>query len=364
MIDIEALRGNGVVLFGAGNEGVCAVDILKDNGINPLCFCDNYKEGIEPRTGLPIISTEKLVANYAYATVILTAIGYAEEIIKSLENVGVDENQIVTDFKAHLFKQPYLAYFELNIIDHCNLTCLGCSHFSPIAENRIWPLETVRSDLKRMSELTSLRVDEIHILGGEPLLHPDLDEILRTARRAFPNSVISIISNGLLLPEMDEAFWETCNRERITVEVTKYPINIDYDNIIQMTKEKGVAFKFHSYTGKAIKRLYKVPLDITGRQDPEASFLNCTLANRWIALMDGKMYTCQTAPNVHHFNRKFGTDMELEYGDCIDIHKVKNIDEILSFLAAPKPFCKYCKTAEVVNDIPWQPSKKEISEWT
>ena len=361
MFDFEKLKGKRVVLFGAGNEGICAAYILKENGVVPVCFCDNYKEG--DRVGLPIISTDTLIKDYGDAMIVVTAIGYMPEIIVELKRLGISEERIVTELKTHLYKQPYLAYFEVNICDHCNISCKGCSHFSPLADSRTSSLDVIRSDLRRMSELTSQNVDEIHLLGGEPLLHPDLPEILITAREAFPDTVISIITNGILLLKQNEVFWEACKDNRITVEVTKYPINLDYQKIIQAVEEKGISFKFHSYTGKAQKTLYKMPLDIKGRQNPEVSFRNCTLANRWIALMDGKIYTCQTAPNVIHFNNRFGTRMDLQDSDCVDIYKARDIDEILSFLCTPKPFCKYCKTTEIINGIPWAPSKSEMDEW-
>ncbi|MDR2547881.1 MAG: radical SAM protein [Lachnospiraceae bacterium] len=362
MFELEKLKGKPIVLFGAGNEGVCAADFLKRNKLIPVCFCDNYKQG--EKAGLPIKTLDETIRSFPDAQFIVTAIGYMNEIVRELKEFGVNETKIVMDFKVHLIKQTYLSYYEINIVDHCNISCMGCSHFSPIAEERVSSLETVQNDLHRMSELTAGNVDEIHILGGEPLLHPDLEDILITAREVFPHTVISIISNGVRLLQQEERFWNVCRNNQITVEVTKYPINLDYGDIMKTIENKDIAFKFHSYTGKATKTLYKMPLDIEGSQDIELSFSSCTLANRWIALMDGKMYTCQIAPNIHHFNKKFGTNMNLDNEDYIDIYKVESIDEILSFLSTPKPFCKYCKTTEVINALPWQPSRKEMNEWT
>jgi hypothetical protein len=113
-----------------------------------------------------------------------------------------------------------------------------------------------------------------------------------------------------LLLKQDEQFWNVCKELQITIEVTKYPIKLDYDKIVKTVEDKGVLFKYHSYTGKAQKTLYKMPMDTSGGQDGKVSFDKCTLANRWIALMDGKMYTCQVAPNAFHFNKKFGTNMK------------------------------------------------------
>jgi len=363
MFDFEKLKGKRVVLFGAGNEGVCAVDILKHNGIDPICFCDNYKQGVEPKTGLPMISTHELISNFADAIIVVTAIGYADEIVSELKKLGVDEDRIVLDLKSHVYKQPYLTYFEFDICDHCDMSCKGCSHFSPLAEKRAFPLINLQNDLRRMSELTAKVVDEIHIMGGEPLLHPNLLEILKTAREVFPNTIIALITNGILLLKQSDAFWSVCRDNSIVIEVTKYPISLDYPKIIKTAEEKKVAFKFHSYTGKAPKTLAKTPLDIAGLQDADISFRNCALANRWIALVYGKIYTCQVAPNIIHFNKKFGTNMDLENGDYLDIYQAEDIDEVLSFLCVPKPFCRYCKTTEFISGITWEPSKREMSEW-
>lgn len=36
-------------------------------------------------------------------------------------------------FLSHLKNKDFV--FEINIIDHCNLNCVGCDHFSSIVSN-------------------------------------------------------------------------------------------------------------------------------------------------------------------------------------------------------------------------------------
>lgn len=55
--------------------------------------------------------------------------------------------------------------------------------------------------------------------------------------------------------------------------------------------------------------------------------------------------------------------MEVTDRDYIDIYKVKNLDEILAFMAKPIPFCKYCYLSHEPILYNWAPSKKDISEW-
>lgn len=50
-----------IVIFGAGELGHRVYNILKENNISVVCFCDNKTNGkIDPRTGLKIISLDEL----------------------------------------------------------------------------------------------------------------------------------------------------------------------------------------------------------------------------------------------------------------------------------------------------------------
>ena len=68
--------------------------------------------------------------------------------------------------------------FNIDIVSHCNLNCKGCGHFSPLSKENFISLESLRNDCKRLSELSNGKVERIDIMGGEPLLHSDIIEIL------------------------------------------------------------------------------------------------------------------------------------------------------------------------------------------
>ena len=73
-----------------------------------------------------------------------------------------------------------LAHLDYNVTEHCNLTCVGCDHDSPAAPPRMVDVETFRKDLVAFKSAS--RVRELRILGGEPLLHSRLVELLQIAR--------------------------------------------------------------------------------------------------------------------------------------------------------------------------------------
>jgi MoaA/NifB/PqqE/SkfB family radical SAM enzyme len=77
-------------------------------------------------------------------------------------------------------------------IRRCNLACEYCNEFDDFSKPV--PSETM---FRRIDKLAELGTSVITISGGEPLLHPDLDSIIRRIRK---NGVVAgLITNGYLL---------------------------------------------------------------------------------------------------------------------------------------------------------------------
>jgi MoaA/NifB/PqqE/SkfB family radical SAM enzyme len=80
---------------------------------------------------------------------------------------------------------------QLIVTRRCNLSCGYCSEYDSVSQ----PVET--DVLKqRIDVLHKLGSVNITMLGGEPLLHPDIAELVRYAGR---KSNTSIVTNGFLL---------------------------------------------------------------------------------------------------------------------------------------------------------------------
>jgi len=74
----------------------------------------------------------------------------------------------------------------------CNLSCAYCNEYDKVSEPV--PLEEM---CRRIDHLGRLGTAMIGISGGEPLTHPQLDEIIRRIRRT--GAIAGIITNGYLL---------------------------------------------------------------------------------------------------------------------------------------------------------------------
>ena len=266
--------------------------------------------------------------------------------------------------KENLRKKDMIPILHIHLADHCNLNCRGCDNFSPLAPNVFADIKVVESDLQRISKLCENRVGEIQLLGGEPLLHQNIVDFLVLARKYFPQTPIKLVSNGVLLSQQNDNFWENCRQNDIEIVVTKYPININYEAIHHFAISKNVKFNFYGSTKDVMKSMQCMPLDISGKQNIKDSFLRCSAANRCIALDNGKIYTCTTIPYVKYFNQTFNQNLEVTENDYLDIYKAESFDEIMTFLCQPPPFCRYCNQKGMIWDTGFGVSRKSIEEWT
>jgi len=95
---------------------------------------------------------------------------------------------------------------EYNLTEHCNLRCRGCGHASPLLPEKFASLAAFRADLEALAE--AFHSDELRIVGGEPLLHPQLLDFLREARRINVADRIVLYTNGVLLYKASVELWQ------------------------------------------------------------------------------------------------------------------------------------------------------------
>lgn len=124
---------------------------------------------------------------------------------------------------------------DLMVAYSCNLSCAGCVSISDIKRSGIEPFESLISSISKWSTVIDPKV--ISVFGGEPCLHPQLQEICQQIRAAWPNSIIRLITNGYLLDNFDPGVWFDFSPFEIQVSVHRKDhestINKRIKNIIQ-----------------------------------------------------------------------------------------------------------------------------------
>jgi MoaA/NifB/PqqE/SkfB family radical SAM enzyme len=109
---------------------------------------------------------------------------------------------------------PFLAH--IIPMRRCNLDCTYCNEFDDVSKPV--PLEEMK---RRLDLLADMGTSIITISGGEPLLHPELDEVIRHIRRR--GMIAGLITNGFFL-----------NKERIQRlnETGLEHLQISIDNVM------------------------------------------------------------------------------------------------------------------------------------
>jgi len=267
------------------------------------------------------------------------------------------ENPITRWFATRaLGKKPLLYHFDIHITDHCNLNCKGCGHFSNLSKKNDLDLGSFDSDMAAMA--ARLRVKQIYLLGGEPLLHPQVDKFVRVARRHFPDTRLYVVSNGVLVTRMGSQFWEALEETRTILLCDDYPIDLPVEEINALGVQHGVSVEWTDERGQ----FFKVPIDLDGRQDPDDSFLRCTGINNCPMYKDGRLYPCAFPAYVHAFQERFGlTGLDAAESDSISIRDFDG-REIMKFMSRSIPWCRHCNF-DAFEMFEWGRSQGRIEEW-
>lgn len=93
--------------------------------------------------------------------------------------------------------------FIVDIVDHCNLNCKGCGHFSPLAPKSFLDIETFENDLRRLNGLLNGNIYCFELMGGEALLHPQLEDFIDITAQ-YVSGMKHLCTNGVLLSKIPD----------------------------------------------------------------------------------------------------------------------------------------------------------------
>lgn len=334
---------------------------IADVGCGKGCYIKNLLEDVSDAQYFAVDLSEKVMKNIPENVEkkqgILTNIPYADNSFDVTYTTEALEHAVYTDNALKELIRVTKPDGIIIVIDK-NKEKLGALEIDNWEQ---WFDNDFFSNLaKDLSELSDGEVHHINILGGEPLLHPEITRIVEMVRHYFAYGNIYLVTNGVLLNRMDESFWKACKYCNIVIAPTQYPVKLDYEEIKNNVIAHGI--QYQSF-GQAADGWYHTVLSESGDKNEIQQFLHCSNANNCTVLEHGKLYPCPKAAKVRHFNKAFGNRFQQSSHDYIDIYKAESLKEIMEFLSKPIPFCRYCDTF-ASEKIEWGVSHKEDSEWT
>lgn len=249
-------------------------------------------------------------------------------------------------------------YLDIHIVDHCDLNCKGCAHFSSISDDFFIDVRTLEDSYKKLNKIYKKFFNSIHLLGGEPTLHPELEKILLLTRNYFPNIEIQLVTNGLRLSRMSDIFWKTCKDCNIKIYISKYPVHFNYDVSIQACRNNHVQYEISEFRNDFIHHV----LDDNGTQNPYKSYRKCKYGGECVQLRDNKLYPCAQSAYIDIFNKRFNKNFSHCKKDYLELDRLKYRWQMFLFLFFARPFCRYCNLTEEHFEK-WDISKRTENEW-
>ena len=270
----------------------------------------------------------------------------------------------LTERIACLHRKPGV---HMHVADHCNLRCRGCTHFAPIAEPRLLDLDACERDLAAFAAIPGIEgyIRDLNLMGGEPLLHPELPEIIRISRSLLPKACITLSSNGLLLERMGEGFWRAMRECDIWLYLSPYPIKVDYPALLELAASRGVsAITVGDATGndRGKEVFFHLAIDPAGSQDPVAAYSRCPFGGWSMQLSQGRLWPCQVTAHHAPLNERFDLGLRAQPEDSLALGDISSTDQIDDLRHRPHPMCRYCANDRLAV-AEWGISSLEAEEW-
>ncbi len=343
-----------IVFYGAGKWGKKALELLQSDekaAQSFLGYADSKKTGLY--CGYPIFTIEKLPKD----TVIVITIANpssAADIYNLLREHGFsdiysftnrEKKGLVHDFlkdkcvSCKTWGDCVLGHGEMHVVDFCNLNCKGCTHFSPIFKKIIPDTASRINDIKILSEKFSY-ICNFFLLGGEPLLSPDIIAYLDSARKILPRTNITIVTNGLLIPSLKEEVFEHVRSNNIALSISEYePTRKMLPRIIEKLEQESVFYEIWQH-----KETFAKPLSLTAH----SKYPNRCISDGCVDIWNGKIARCPTLMYIDEFNQRFGTNLPNE--GILKLKDAPNGKVLLDYLKKEVPLCRHC----IAYDTAWE----------
>lgn len=146
-------------------------------------------------------------------------------------------------------------YMRISVIDSCNLNCYYCNPCDNNEHCHALNILSVKEVLCIVRAATRLGIKHFRLTGGEPLLHPQLDEMVLQIKQVSGVSSVSLTTNAVLLAQhakrLKEAGIDSINVSLDTIDaseyerITKKPLLEEVKHGINAAIECGIRVKIN-----------------------------------------------------------------------------------------------------------------------
>lgn len=372
-----------VAIITWGDESRILYDLLHRNGYNIVCIIEDnnckwdlrYKEA-------PIVSSGKGSVMFEAGSIEKFIVPSLDEQLnyraeKMISAYGIDLDNLlyapIETLKGELSDDEKIAKIclyterteletmEIHAAEHCNLNCKNCSMFCGLVETCDFPCyQEFEEGIKQLKNFFP-HIKKFRIIGGEPLLNPELDKYIRLIRNVYPYTDIRLISNGILVTKMSDQLIQTIIDNDVTFIVTQYiSLKHSIDEINRFLSKTGIRY----IVTEAVLEFQKI-YNALGDSDIDENFYRCHWKGSCATMYGTKIATCYVPFVIHYLSDKFNLAIE-ETGKIDLMEEGLTAQEIIKRMHTPFDMCRYC--APKGNWTEWErlPDKNNttIQDWS
>lgn len=217
---------NHFYLWGAAGKGTTFIRRYHNKiSIKAVVDIDSNKQG-QQLLEVPIISPEEL--NVSDGKIIICTEAY-QEVSKYLKELGLRENIDYIDYKRfatiydwYVEGKVYINRVDISVTNRCTLNCEGCNMLmSYYCNPQDRKLDEIKRDLDAFFEWVDT-VEDMNLLGGEPLLYPELVEVLQYIQNNYRDKIVDIymFTNGMC--NLSEELLDISQKMDVIYDVSDY----------------------------------------------------------------------------------------------------------------------------------------------
>ncbi len=384
----EILAGKQeVILYGIGAIGEREIPKLIDVGIRIKCGADQDENKWGKRVSNILIKSPDECLETDVPVIVMTK-AYFQDAVHSLKrkgvknilplffykvNQGLDEQEFV-DYKifANIVNlvesiegrdgkfNIVLPSLELHITEKCSLKCKECSNLMQ------YIAKPVEADYDKMIEATERLLSvvdgvyELKIIGGEPLVSPNLAKYINRFSNNDKVGNITILTNGTIVPKAD--LLDALKNDKVFVRISNYgKLSRKISEIRKVLDENDIFYSVYPE-----KKWFKC-VDFTYRNLSENALQNMyeqCCSSYLLSIKNGLLYACPYAacvagleivpPDVNEY-----VDVLNAEGDTLQTQLKEIINK--KYLKV----CNYCmgRPKGFVSDIPAAEQTKETLKY-
>ena len=129
---------------------------------------------------------------------------------------------------------------EFPLAHGCNLKCEFCSNMSPFRAG-VLSKDMLLDSFKKWSQKISPGC--VVLIGGEPLLHPDIAEIVTAIHHYWSQSRYMIATNGVLLPRVSDDVLRVFAKYNVHVKISQHLDTPEYRKILKQSLSRLTQFR-------------------------------------------------------------------------------------------------------------------------